>query len=92
MMKEMRADTRVDASVNVLVAVPNQPPMTMKTGNMTGNGVFLISRNQQLPEVGTEIVLTLEEMLQGTEPMAMVGKVIHKNDEGMGIELLGPLS
>lgn len=92
MMKEMRANTRVDASVNVLVAVPNQPPMTLKTGNMTGNGVFLISRNQKLPEVGTEVVLTLEEILQGTEPTAMVGKVIHKNDLGMGIELLGPLS
>lgn len=91
-MKEMRTNPRVDASVSVLVAVPNQPPMSMKTGNMTGNGLFLISRNQKLPDIGTEIVLTMEEMLQSTEPTAMVGKVIHKNEQGMGVELLGPLS
>lgn len=91
-MKDMRVNNRVDASVNVLVAIPNQPPITMKTGNMTQNGVFLISRNQKLPEVGTKVVLTLEEFLQSTEPTAMVGRVIHKNSDGMGIEILGPLS
>jgi hypothetical protein len=89
---EARASERVDVSMDVLVAVPGETLMTMKTGNMTQNGVFLISRNRKLPDVGTEVILTMDEMLQSTEPTAMVGRVIHKNERGMGVELLGPVT
>jgi hypothetical protein len=91
-MMEARRNNRVDASMNVIVAIPNEPLMTLKTGNMTEDGVFLISRNRNLPDVGTEVILTLEEFLQSTEPTAIVGRVIHKNDHGMGVELLGPVT
>jgi hypothetical protein len=90
--REARASERVDVSMDVIVAVPGETLMTMKTGNMTQNGVFLISRNQKLPDVGTEVILTLDELLQSTEPTALVGRVIHKNEQGMGVELLGPVT
>lgn len=88
---EARSSERMDVSMDVLVAVPGETLMTMKTGNMTQNGVFLISRNRDLPEIGTEVILTMDEMLQSTEPTAIVGRVIHKNGQGMGVKLLGPV-
>lgn len=89
---DARAQTRNDISVDVLVAVKNQPLMTLKTGNMTDRGVFLLSNNCPLPPVGTEVILTIEEFLHQPDPIAMTGRVIHKNEHGMGVELLGPVT
>lgn len=91
-MKEAPVSSQVDVSMDVIVAVPGETLMTLKTGRMTQNGVFLISRNRKLPEVGTEVILTLDELLQSAEPTAVVARVTHKNDDGMGVELLGPMN
>jgi hypothetical protein len=89
---DARAEVRHNISLDVLVAVKGQPLMTLKTGNMTEKGVFLLSNNRQLPAVGTEVMLTMEEFLLRSDPVAMRGRVIHKNELGMGIELLGPVT
>lgn len=81
-----------DVSTSVIVAVPGETLMTLKTGRMTQNGVFLMSGNRKLPEVGTEVIVTMDEMLQSDVPSAVHGRVTHKNDEGMDIELLGPIT
>ena len=89
---DARAEIRQNISVNVLVAIKGQPPITLKTGNITEKGIFLLSNNRQLPAVGTEIMLTMEEFLQRSDPVAMKGRVINKNERGMGVELLGPVT
>lgn len=88
----IRSCTRRQISLDVLVAVPNEPLMTLRTGDMTENGVYLLAGNRQLPEIGTEVVLTLEEFMQRPEPAGMRARVIHKNSDGMGVELLGPVT
>lgn len=89
--RDARLHTRHEVSIDVLVAVPNKPLMTLQTGNMAGAGIYLLAGNRQLPDIGTEVVLTLEEFLQHPEPAAMRARVIHKNSDGMGVELLGPV-
>ncbi len=89
--QEARLLSRRETSLDVLVAVPNKPMMTLQTGNMTEKGVYLLAGNRRLPEIGTEVVLTLEEFLLSSEPAAMRARVVHKNNVGMGVELLGPV-
>ncbi len=90
--QNIRMLTRQEISLDVLVAVPNKPLMTLRTGDMTEKGFYLLAGNRRLPEIGTEVVLTLEEFLQSPEPAAMRARVVHKNNEGMGVELLGPVT
>lgn len=90
--QEARLLSRRETSLDVLVTVPNKPMMTLQTGNMTDKGVYLLAGNRQLPEVGTEVVLTLEEFLLSSEPAAMRARVVHKTSRGMGVELLGPVA
>ncbi len=90
--QEARSQVRREMSLDVLVAVPNKPLMTLQTGNMTEKGVYLLAGNIQLPEIGTEVVLTLEEFLLSSEPAAMRARVVHKTSKGMGVELLGPVT
>ena len=87
----VRLHTRREVSLDVLVAIPGQPLMTLQTGNMNKEGIYLLAGNKQLPETGTEVVLTMEEFLLNPVPAAMRARVVHKNDAGMGVELLGPV-
>jgi hypothetical protein len=86
------AEIRHNMSVDVLVAVKGQPLMTLKTGNMTEKDVFLLSNNCQLPAVGTEVMLTMEEFLQRSDPLAMRARIEHKNERGIVVKLLGPVT
>jgi len=89
--QKTRLLSRQETSVDVLVAVPNMPLMTLQTSNMTERGIYLLAGKRPLPEVGTEVVLTLEEFLMSADPTAMRARVVHKTSEGMGVELLGPV-
>ncbi|MEE8388057.1 MAG: PilZ domain-containing protein [Acidiferrobacterales bacterium] len=86
-----RSQVRREKSLDVLVAVPNRPLMTLQTGNITEKGVYLLAGNRPLPEIGSEVVLTLEAFLLSSEAAAMRARVVHKTSKGMGVELLGPV-
>ncbi|MFV1997821.1 MAG: hypothetical protein ACC641_07390 [Acidiferrobacterales bacterium] len=90
--QKTRSLSRRETSLDVLVAVPDMPMMTLRTGNMTESGVYLLAGKRQLPEIGTEVILTLEEFLLSSEPAAMRARVVHKTSRGMGVELLGPVA
>ncbi len=90
--QDARLHTRRVVSLDVLVAVPNQPLMTLQTRNLTKEGIYLLAGNKQLPEIGTEVVLTMEEFLLNPVPAAMRARVVYKNDDGMGVEMLGPVT
>jgi hypothetical protein len=87
-----RRANREDASISVKVIVPGKPPMILRTGNASTEGVFLRCARPALPPVGTELIITMEEFLNSQEPMALRARVVHVNALGMGIEFLGPLN
>ena len=91
-VQEARAHSRHKTLLDVLVAVPNEPLMTLQTANITDNSVYLLAGKRQLPEIGTEVVLTMEQFLLSPEPAAMRARVVHKTTSGMGVVLLGPVT
>jgi hypothetical protein len=91
-VRNEREHTRYEASVDVVVAAPDCEPITLKTGNISHGGVFLLRKGHEpLPAVGTEFVATLNEFLGSMEPMAMRGRVVRRDAHGIGVEFLGPV-
>jgi hypothetical protein len=87
-----REHTRHEVSVEVVVAAPDCEPITLKTGNISQGGVFLLRNGHEpLPSVGTEFVATLNEFLGDMEPMAMRGRVVRRDANGIAVEFLGPV-
>jgi hypothetical protein len=83
---------RHEISIDVIVVFPDSEPITMKTGNVSEGGIFLLADGKtRLPTVGTEFVATLSEFLNSTDPMALRARVAHRNDQGIGVEFLGPV-
>ncbi len=80
---------RENVSMEVLVTAKGFPPLKLITGNYSRDGVFLLSGDHILPEVGAEITVAIGDFVGNAEPIAMTAKVMHKNDHGMGIEFLG---
>ena len=89
--RTQREHTRYEVTIDVVIAVGNDRPFVLKTGNLSHGGVFLRAEpGQRLPSEGTEFIATLSEFLGSTEPMALRGRVIRRTDEGIGVEFLGP--
>jgi hypothetical protein len=90
--RTQREHPRQEVSIDVVIAVGNDRPFTLKTGNLSESGVFLrAERGQRLPSEGTEFIATLNEFLGSTEPMALRGRVIHRQADGIGVEFIGPV-
>lgn len=89
---KQRKHPRHEVSIDVIVAVPDADPITLKTGDVSHGGVFLLADGENpLPDVGTEFVATLSEFLTSTEPMAMRARVVRREGDGIGVEFLGPV-
>ena len=88
---DSRSHARHISGVDVTVAIPGHPPVALKTANSSEGGVFLLYGVKDKPPIGTEITVILSEFLDSDDPLAMVAKVIHVNELGMGIEFLRPI-
>jgi hypothetical protein len=86
-----RRNGRQDVSIAMQVILPGRPPLILRTGNASAEGIFLRCASRSLPAVGTELIVTMDEFLESTEPMAMRARVVHRNDIGFGIEFIGPI-
>ena len=89
---ELRKHPRRELSIEVLFTVPGDEPMTLTTGNASDGGIFLYSGGRQMPEIGTEVYITLSEFIASDIPLVMRACIVHKSDAGVGIEFLGPLT
>lgn len=91
-VQKEREHSRCESSVEVVVATPDCDPITLKTGNISQGGVYLLRNGHEpLPAVGTEFVATLDEFMGSSEPMAMRGRVVRRDAYGIGVEFLGPV-
>lgn len=91
-VEDLRKHPRRELSIEVLFTVPGDEPLTLKTGNASDGGIFLLSEGRQLPEIGTEVYITLSEFIANDIPLVMRARIAHKDKTGIGIEFLGPLT
>jgi hypothetical protein len=89
-VSDQRQQSRQSVAAGVVVAMPGHPPVSLTTANYSDGGVFLLYSANDKPAVGTEIIVTLNEFLGSDDPMAMVARVVHTDERGMGIEFVGP--
>jgi hypothetical protein len=86
---DRREFQRKDEGVEVIVAIPDRPPMTLVTTNYSESGIFLLYSGNNKPREGSEITVTLAEFLGGDTPMAMTARITRVEDRGFAIEFLG---
>lgn len=88
---EHRKYERTSISIDVVVVMKGRTPMTLKTGNISEGGIYLLSGGRDMPKVGEELSVTLSEFMNEAQPVAMRAVVRHKSEDGIGIEFLGRL-
>lgn len=86
---DRREFQRKDEGVEVIVAIPGRPPMTLVTTNYSESGIFLLYSGKNKPQEGSLITATLAEFLSGDAPMAMTARIIRVEERGFAIEFLG---
>ena len=86
---DRREFQRKDEGVEVIVAIPDRPPMTLVTTNYSDSGIFLLYSGKNKPSEGCEITVTLTEFLGGDAPMAMTARITRVDERGFAIEFLG---
>ena len=76
--------------MEVVVIPPDGEPMILRTGNTSDGGALIMGDAKTLPDVGTEIGITVRNPIAGKQAPIHKARVIRKTDEGIGIELLIP--
>jgi PilZ domain len=89
-LKERRQYERKDLSMEVVVILPDGESMTLRTGNTSDGGALIMGDGRALPDVGTEIGITVRNPIAGKKAPVHKARVVRKTDEGIGIELLIP--
>ncbi|MCG6975724.1 MAG: PilZ domain-containing protein [Acidiferrobacterales bacterium] len=87
---ERRERQRKNDGVEVTVAIPGRPPMTLLTSDYSESGIFLLYGARNKPAEGSEITVTLAEFLGSDTPIAMVARIIRVEERGFAIEFVGP--
>ena len=88
-MEEKRKHTRRD-SIAVQVKIPGHESFVLYSANVSEGGMFLEAReDHSLPAEGTELIVMLQEELAGENPPAMKARVVHRKEDGIGIEFIG---
>jgi len=78
-------------SIDVVVAMKGRAPVTFKTGNMSGDSVFLLSNGLEMPKLGEEFTVSLPEFVSTKDSVERRAVVCHSSDEGIAVEFLGML-
>lgn len=92
-MKEKRRDERVPLEVEVEVTVPGlfwRKKRTLRTRDLSNNGVFVSCDGRQCPPVGTEIEIRLTGLVEGQAPPVVRAKIVRIVEEGMAIVFMEP--
>ena len=78
--------------MEVVVIPAEGEPMILRTGNTSDGGALIIGDGKALPDVGTEIGITVRNPIAGKKAPIHKARVIRKTEDGIGIELLIPSS
>jgi len=87
-VKEKRKFPREELSIDVVVKIGNEEIVTLKTADVSEGGIFLLAGDHELPEVDSEIEVTLPAFMSSDEPYTALARIARKTDTGIGIEFL----
>ncbi|GMR17793.1 MAG: hypothetical protein BMS9Abin33_0187 [Gammaproteobacteria bacterium] len=87
-MKERRQYERKNLSMEVVIILPSGESMILRTGNTSDGGALIVGDEKALPDIGTEIGITVRNPIAGKKAPIHKARVIRKTNEGIGIKLL----
>ncbi|MDH5648859.1 MAG: PilZ domain-containing protein [Gammaproteobacteria bacterium] len=88
--RERRKYPRSDVSMEVVIILPDETNLIVHTGNTSDGGALLLGDENELPEVGTEIGITVRSPIAGRKAPVHPARVVRKTRDGIGIQLLIP--
>jgi len=87
-VKEKRKFPREDLSIEVVVKIANGEIVMLKTADVSEGGIFLLAGDHELPEVDSEIEVTLPAFMSSDKPYTALARIARKTDMGIGIKFL----
>ncbi len=89
MSVENRKHLRIGLIVDIDLTLPDSGLITVRTRNISDGGLFLILDDIELPPVGTEVKVRLNNQLgDGEEPPTNRARVVRHETDGIGLEFL----
>lgn len=89
-MKEKRRYERRPESLQMSVTSKTGETKTYTTRDVSDGGLFLYARAAEQLPVGTEVTIAPVRQVAGASPLAIKGRIVRANAQGMGIEFLEP--
>lgn len=87
--KEQRKHLRIGLVVNIELTVPGQSPVIVRTRNISDGGLFLILDDIEMPPVGTEVQVRLNDQLgDGETPPINRAMVVRHEPDGIGLSFV----
>ncbi len=83
---ERRGKGRLKLRLPVQLRLPDGQQLALVTENLSDSGIFLCCEPEQMPAVGTEVVLWLEAM--PFDPPEVPAVVVHHGEGGFGVRFL----
>jgi PilZ domain len=86
---ELRRHLRIGLVVEIELTLPGQPPVHVRTKNISDGGLFLVIDDTKLPPIGTEVKVRLKNQLgDGEEPPVNRAQVVRHEPDGIGLEFI----
>jgi len=86
---EKREQEREEVSLSVEVLdPPHLGKVQLRTRDLSKKGAFLLLKKEQCLAVGRVLSLRMSGILWGEETSTVSARVIHVNEEGMGLQFL----
>lgn len=83
-----RAHDRFAIALEVKVVFADNHRCTLKTRDISHNGVFLEMGEGELPETGTRIQMQVQDMFSGDDAPLVEGEVVRRTADGIGVRFL----
>jgi len=83
--KDQRRHPRLKIQLEVELILPEQESHTLKSGNMSQEGLFLCTSPECMPEVGSEVYVRLKSALGEGEPPLVKARVVRIEEGGIGL-------
>lgn len=87
--KEQRKHLRIGLIVDIEMTLPLQGVINVRTKNISDGGLFLVLDNIEIPPIGTEVQVRLQNQLgDGEEPPINRARVVRHEPDGIGLEFI----
>lgn len=83
---ERRGKGRLKLRLPVQAKLPSGEVLSYVTENLSDSGVFLCASSEQIPEIGTRMVIWLEAL--PFDPPEVDVEVVHVEARGFGVQFL----